>query len=69
MKTATDYGRFDEYIKLNGLMRKNGFGSWCGYMFIRPMTLEQCGKDKYHFCWLDKTIGEMGEEDEDESEE
>lgn len=52
------------------LMRKNGFGSWCGYMFIRPMTLEQCGKDKYHFCWLDKTIGELHRNEEQaESEE
>lgn len=45
------------------LMRKNGFGGWCGYMFIRPLTLEQCGGDKHDFCWLDKTIGEMNEEE------
>ena len=41
------------------LMRKNGFGGWCGYMFIRPMTLEQCGKPKNYFKWMDKTLGEM----------
>ena len=41
------------------LMRKNGFGGWCGYMFIRPMTLEQCGKPKSYFKWMDKTLGEM----------
>ena len=43
------------------LMRKNGFGGWCGYMFIRPLTLEQCGKDKHHFVWMDETIGEIEE--------
>lgn len=45
------------------LMRKNGFGGWCGYMFIRPMTLEKCGKPKNHFYWMDETLGEM-EDDE-----
>lgn len=41
------------------LMRKNGFSCWCGYMFIRPMTLEKCGKSKYDFIWLDDTIGNI----------
>ena len=41
------------------LMRKNGFKHLCGTMYIKPMTLEKCGKSKYHFCWLDKTIGEL----------
>lgn len=44
------------------LMRKNGFAGWCGYMFIRPMTLERCGKPKNHFKWMDKTVGEMDDE-------
>ena len=48
------------------LMRKNGFSNLCGIMFVRPMTLEKCGKSKHHFIWLDKTIGEM--EDDEESE-
>lgn len=43
------------------LMRQNGFGNWCGYMFIRPLTLEQCGKGKHHFVWMDETIGEITE--------
>lgn len=46
------------------LMRKNGFGNWCGYMFIRPLTLEECGKSKYDFIWLDKTIGELEREEQ-----
>lgn len=46
------------------LMRQNGFGGWCGYMFIRPMTLERCGKPKSHFIWMEKTVGEIKEEDE-----
>ena len=41
------------------LMRKNGFGSFCGIMFVRPMTLEKCGKSKNSFKWMDKTLGEM----------
>lgn len=45
------------------LMRQNGFGSWCGYMFIRPLTLEQCGKPKNHFVWMDKTVGEMDDDE------
>lgn len=47
----------------NRLMRKNGFGGWCGYMFIRPMTLEKCGKPKNHFIWMEKTLGEMEDND------
>lgn len=45
------------------LMRKNGFQYLCGIMFVRPMTLEQCGKPKNHFLWMDKTVGEMEEEE------
>lgn len=45
------------------LMRKNGFDNWCGYMFIRPLTLEECGKPKYDFIWLDKTIGDLESEE------
>ena len=45
------------------LMRKNGFSNLCGIMFVRPMTLEKCGKSKNRFMWLDKTIGEMEEDD------
>lgn len=44
------------------LMVKNGFRGLCGCMFIRPMTLEKCGKTKNHFYWMDKTIGEMEED-------
>lgn len=47
------------------LMRKNGFGGWCGYMFVRPMTLETCGKKKYDFEWMDKTIGDKERKDND----
>lgn len=49
------------------LMRKNGFSNLCGIMFIRPMTLERCGKAKHHFIWLDKTIGEMKESDSNDT--
>lgn len=45
------------------LMRKNGFGGWCGYMFVRPLTLEKCGRPKCNFIWLDKTIGELESEE------
>lgn len=48
------------------LMRKNGFSGWCGYMFIRPMTLEKCGKSKYDFIWLDDTIGNIERKESDE---
>lgn len=43
------------------LMRKNGYANLCGIMFIQPLTLERCGKSKYHFIWMDKTVGEMEE--------
>lgn len=47
------------------LMRKNGLSCWCGYMFIRPMTLEKCGKSKYDFIWLDDTIGNIERKESD----
>ena len=48
------------------LMRKNGFGGWCGYMFIRPITLETCGKKKHDFIWMDETIGECEDKESEE---
>lgn len=47
------------------LMRKNGFGGWCGYMFVRTLTLERCGKSKNDFIWMDKTLGETDDEEVD----
>ena len=47
------------------LMRKNGFANLCGIMFVAPLTLEKCGKDKHHFIWMDKTVGEMEEGEQD----
>lgn len=41
------------------LMRKNGLSGWCGYMFIRPMTLESCGMKKHQFVWLEGTVGDL----------
>lgn len=48
------------------IMRKNGFGGWCGYMFIRPLTLEECGKPKHHFIWMDKTMKDLEREENEE---
>lgn len=47
------------------LMRKNGFVNLCGIMFIQSLTLERCGKSKHHFIWMDKTVGEMEEGEQD----
>ena len=41
------------------LMRETGFGSWQGYMFIRPLTLETCGKKKNDFIWMETTVGNI----------
>ena len=35
-------------------------------MFVRPMTLEECGKPKYYFRWMDKTVGEIKDEEKDD---
>lgn len=43
------------------LMRKNGFGGWCGYMFVRPITLEGSGTKKTDYIWMD-TISHMKKE-------
>lgn len=48
------------------LMQKNGFGELCGILSIRPMTLEECGKPKYYFRWMDKTVGEIKDEGKDD---
>ena len=41
------------------LMRENGFGGFCGIMFVKSMTLEKCGKPKNYFKWMNETIGNM----------
>ena len=40
-------------------MREHGMSGWCGYMFIRPQTLESCGMKKNQFVWLEGTVGDL----------
>lgn len=39
-------------------MKRNGMAGWCGYMFIRPETLERRQKNKNEYSWMDEEEGE-----------
>lgn len=49
------------------LMRKNGFEGMCGIMYIDAWTLERCGRSKHDFIWMDKTVGEMSEAEDNDN--